>query len=61
MQSALAFPTNLSEAFAASDNFTFPEPVRFPRKALDQRFAVLLVRSVYDAVDALDFIPMVGR
>lgn len=33
------------------------EPVAFPRKQLDQRFAVLLMRSSYDAVDALDFIP----
>jgi len=37
-----------------------PEPVAFPRKVLDQRFAVLLLRSTYDAVDALDFIAMVG-
>lgn len=29
------------------------------RKALDIRFAVLLMRSTYDAVDDLDFIPMV--
>ena len=36
-----------------------PEPVAFPRKALDQRFAVLLLRSTYEAVDALDFIAMV--
>ena len=36
-----------------------PEPVLFPRKALDQRFAVLLLNSMYDAVDSLDFIPMV--
>jgi hypothetical protein len=36
-----------------------PEPIRFPRKALDIRFAVLLMRSTYDAVDDLDFIPMV--
>lgn len=36
-----------------------PEPVRFPRRALDQRFAVLLMQSSYRAVDALDFIPMV--
>lgn len=35
-----------------------PGPVRFPRKALDQRFAVLLMRSSYDAVNLLDFIPM---
>ena len=36
-----------------------PEPILFPRKALDQRFAVLLLNSMYDAVDSLDFIPMV--
>ena len=36
-----------------------PEPIRFPRRALDQRFAVLLMQSSYRAVDALDFIPMV--
>lgn len=35
-----------------------PEPVRFPRKALNLRFAVLLMRSSFDAVNALDFIPM---
>ncbi|KAK9807874.1 hypothetical protein WJX72_011848 [[Myrmecia] bisecta] len=39
-------------------SFTQPEPVLFPRKAVDQRFAVLLLRSTYDAVDALDFIAM---
>ena len=38
---------------------TQPEPVLFPRKLLDQRFAVLLLNSMYDAVDNLDFIPMV--
>ena len=37
-----------------------PEPVLFPRKALNQVFAVLLMRSAYDAVDDLDFIPMVS-
>ena len=36
-----------------------PEPVLFPRKAVSQVFAVLLMRSAYDAVDQLDFIPMV--
>lgn len=35
-----------------------PEPVRFPRKALNLRFAVLLMRSSFDAVNTLDFIPM---
>lgn len=38
---------------------TQPEPVLFPRKLLDQRFAVLLLNSMYDAVDNLDFVPMV--
>lgn len=35
-----------------------PEPVLFPRKMLNLKFAVLLMRSAYEAVDALDFIPM---
>ena len=52
-------------SFSLPQNFDFshllpPEPVAFPRKVLDQRFAVLLLRSTYDAVDALDFIAMVG-
>ncbi len=38
---------------------TQPDPVLFPRKALDQVFAVLLMRSAYEAVDDLNFIPMV--
>lgn len=37
----------------------YSDPVKVPRNKLDQRFAVLLVRSVYEAVDTLDFIPMV--
>ena len=35
-----------------------PEPVQFPRKPLDLKFAVLLMRSSYEATDDLDFIPM---
>lgn len=35
-----------------------PEPVLYPRKMLNLKFAVLLMRSAYEAVDALDFIPM---
>ncbi|KAG6552847.1 hypothetical protein Mapa_005502 [Marchantia paleacea] len=35
-----------------------PEPVQFPRKTLNLKFAVLLMRSAYEAVDDLDFIPM---
>lgn len=37
-----------------------PEPVLFPRRALNQIFAVLLMRSAYEAVDTLEFIPMVS-
>ena len=53
-----------AESFSLPQNFDFshllqPEPVGIPRKALDQRFAVLLLRSTYDAVDSLDFIAMV--
>ena len=42
--------------------FTFlqPGPVTVPRRTLDLRFAVLLMRSCYDAVDAVDVIPMAG-
>eukprot|EP00798_Chlamydomonas_sp_ICE-L_P021921 gene21921-28966_t len=46
--------TYLPNFFAPS-----PEPVMFPRKAVDQRFAVLLMNSSYKAVDSLDFVPMV--
>ena len=35
-----------------------PDPVQFPRKPLDLKFAVLLMRSSYEATDDLDFIPM---
>eukprot|EP01025_Chloroclados_australasicus_P065062 TRINITY_DN8802_c0_g1_i4.p1 TRINITY_DN8802_c0_g1~~TRINITY_DN8802_c0_g1_i4.p1 ORF type:complete len:367 (-),score=26.50 TRINITY_DN8802_c0_g1_i4:253-1248(-) len=35
-----------------------PEPVKIPRKTLNESFAVLLMRSCYEAVDALDFVPM---
>lgn len=38
-----------------------PEPVTFPRRSLELNFAVLLMRSGYEAVDDLDFIPMVSR
>ena len=31
----------------------------YPRKSLKQAFAVLLLRSVYEAADSMDFIPMV--
>lgn len=35
-----------------------PGPIGFPRRQLGLNFAVLLMRSGYDAVDDLDFIPM---
>jgi hypothetical protein len=35
-----------------------PEPIRYPRKILNLKFAVLLMRSSYDTVDELDFVPM---
>jgi hypothetical protein len=35
-----------------------PKPVRVPRKQLSGPFAVLLMRSAYEAADSLDFIPM---
>lgn len=35
-----------------------PEPVRYPRKRLNEAFAVLLMRAAYDSVDELGFVPM---
>lgn len=35
-----------------------PDPVKFQRKRLNLKFAVLLMRSSYEAVDELDFIAM---
>ena len=35
-----------------------PQPIKFPRKVLNLKFAVLLMRSSYDTVDELDFVPM---
>ena len=56
VQSARSFSLPQSLDFS---HLLQPEPVAFPRKILDQRFAVLLLRSTYEAVDALDFIAMV--
>lgn len=36
-----------------------PGPVAFPRRQLELNFAVLQLRSGYEAVDDLDFVPMV--
>lgn len=53
---AAGFPANVLDNFLSNQ----PEPVLFPRRALNQIFAVLLMRSAYEAVDTLDFIPMVS-
>ena len=55
-----------ASAFTLPHNLDFthlfqPEIVTLPRKALDLRFAVLLLRSTYDAVDAMDFVAMVNN
>ena len=52
---AAGLPGNFADFFSPSQ----PEPVLFPRKSLTQVFAVLLMRSAYEAVDDLNFIPMV--
>lgn len=39
-------------------SFVQPGPVAVPRRTLDLRFAVLLMRSLYDAVDETDAIAM---
>jgi hypothetical protein len=39
-------------------SFIQPGPVAVPRRTLDLRFAVLLMRSLYDAVDSCDAIAM---
>ena len=57
----LCFCPQEAQAFSipsVSFNPSSPEPVRIPRSRLNQQFAVLLMRSVYDAVDELDFISM---
>ncbi|XP_024403433.1 uncharacterized protein [Physcomitrium patens] len=46
------------DAFSAFALPQAPDPVLYPRKMLNLKFAVLLMRSAYEAVDALDFIPM---
>lgn len=38
---------------------TLPPPVKFPRRPLNQKFAVLLMQSCYRAADSMDFVPMV--
>mmetsp|Transcript_10717 Transcript_10717/g.66051 ORF Transcript_10717/g.66051 Transcript_10717/m.66051 type:complete len:291 (-) Transcript_10717:721-1593(-) len=35
-----------------------PEPVRYPRKRLNEAFAVLLMRAAYESVDELGFVSM---
>jgi hypothetical protein len=50
-QALVAVPT-------APFSFLQPGPVAVPRRTLDLRFAVLLMRSVYDAVDGCDVLAM---
>ena len=38
----------------------FAAPVRFPRNKLDLRFAVLMMHSVYEAIDNLNIVSSVG-
>lgn len=39
---------------------SLPAPVKFPRKPLSQRFAVLLMQSGYKAAETMRFMPMVN-
>lgn len=50
--------THLLQRYARQTLYSMLQ-VRFPRRTLAQRFAVLLMQSCYRAADALDFIPMV--
>ena len=57
----LASPTAPNAYLPKSAGFSFPlppEPVRFPRTKLNLRLAVLLLRSAYETIDAMDIVPM---
>ena len=57
----LARPSAPNAYFPRSAGFSLPlppEPVRFPRTKLSLRLAVLLLRSGYETVDAMDILPM---
>lgn len=56
---ASAAPLAQSAALpTAPFSFLQPGPVAVPRRTLDLRFAVLLMRAIYDAVDGADAIAM---
>lgn len=58
----------IQQQFALSDLISLftssldslPPPVKFPRRPLSQRFAVLLMQSGYKAAENMKFIPMVN-
>ena len=57
----LARPSAPNSYLPKSAGFSLPlppEPVRFPRTKLSLRLAVLLLRSGYETVDAMDVLPM---
>ena len=58
---ALASPSAPNQYLPGSAGFSLPlppEPVRFPRAPLNIKLAVMLLRSTYETVDAMDIMPM---
>jgi len=51
-------PASLDELFDTFYGLNQPEAVRFPRRRLEKVFSVLLMRSGYASLDALDFFPV---
>jgi hypothetical protein len=49
---------DLLSIFKTSED-TLPPPIRFPRRPMNTRFAVLLMQSGYKAAEDLKFVPMV--
>ena len=57
----LASPTAPNQYLPIPQGFSLPlppDPVRFPRAPLDIKLAVLLLRSTYETVDAMDVMAM---
>lgn len=57
----LCKPTAANQYLPKPPGFSLPlppEPVRFPRTKLNIRLAVLLLRSGYETIDAMDVLPM---
>ena len=58
---ALASPSAPNQYLPGSSGFSLPlppEPVRFPRAPLNIKLAVMLLRSTYETVDAMNIMPM---